>query len=361
MGPPGCPPGDDSLKDRERNQRLREVRDEVQHLRNLFESVRKGETTMGDLGDYLERARVEIDALMKAIPGADPVRRVASTWDQVQASALIQNPRAALDAQTQLHHLNMIDALCKKLVFQVGQITIPERVNEWLRLARPGYYIPFHTVFEDELPDSEDRVKVLNYLAWAPKVLEGGLVNVEGGLIYRYSPEPAQRLLTLAGAVLAFLGALSLVVGACYLPIPDWPLQRTHLAIMLIGWVAVLIGVIVHVGVATAKRAQAEGGRPPIIAPEDALLWINARFGNIVLKMLMALIGFFALAFTAGVDKVTPFSMFLVGYSLDSVVEVFGASLEQRASAPAAILKRQISVEPEVRGMALSRDRRTGP
>ena len=345
MAPPSYPSGESAVKDKERNQRLRELRDEVQDLRSVLERSRKGETTLADFADYIERARQDISALLTAIPGADPVRRVGNAWDQIQASPLVQNPRATFDVQTQLQQLNAIDALCQRIVFQVGLMTIPERVNEWLRLARPGYYIPFHVVFEDELPDFEDRVKVLRYLAWAPKALEGGLVQVESGLIYRFSQDPVHRLLTAAGVVAAFLSALLLIVGACYVPVPDWPLQPSHLGMMLIAWAAVLIGVVIHIGVGAAKRAQTQGQRPPIIAAEDTLLWINARFGHLLLKMLMALIGFFALALTAGIEEVTPFSMFLVGYSLDSVVEVFGASLEQRAAAQTAALKRQLGLE----------------
>jgi hypothetical protein len=345
MAPPSYPSGEDALRDKERNQRLRELRDEVQDLRGVLQGARTGETTLADVADYVDKARDDIGSLLKVIPGADPVRRVSNTWDQIQLATLIRDPRATLDAQAQLRQLTLLDDLCKRLVFQVGLITIPERVNEWLRLARPGYYFPFHLVFEDELPDFEERVKLLNYLAWAPKVLEGGLVNVETGFIYRYSQDPLQRLATLAGVVLAFFAAALLVVGACYVPVQDWPLRPENLGPMLIGWAAVLMGVIVHIGVATAKRSQSQDGRPPIIATEDTLLWINAKFGYIMLKMLLALIGFFALAFTAGAQKVTPLSMFLVGYSLDSVVEVFGVSLDQRAAAQVASVKRQLGTE----------------
>jgi hypothetical protein len=349
VAPPGDPLTEDYVKDRERNRRLREVRDEVQDLRAVLDSVRKGETSLPDFADYVEHARQDVNTLLKDMPGADPVRRICNTWQQIQASPLIQNPRGAIDAQTQLHHLTLLESHCRRLVLQVGMLTIPERVNEWLRVARSGYYIPFHMVFEDELPDIEDRVKVLNYLAWAPKALLGGLVNTETGLIYRYSQDPVHRLLSLAGALAAFVAATLLIVGACYLPIQDWPLQSPQLATMLIGWTAVVMGVIVHIAVGTAKRAQAEGGRPPIIAIEDTLLWANARFGHILVKILLALIGFFGVVFTAGQTPgiVTPLGMFLVGYSLDSVVEVFGIGLEQRATAHLALLKRQMGTQPE--------------
>lgn len=345
MAPPGYPSGEGALRDRERNQRLRELRDEVQDLRSVLESVRSGEARLADVADYIDKARSDVRSLLTLIPGAEPVRRITNTWDQIELTGLIRDPRTLPDAQELLRQLTALDALCRRIEFQVGSITIPERVNEWLRLARPGYYFPFHLVFEDELPDVEERTKLLNHLAWAPKVLEGGLVSVENGLIHRYSEDPLQRLGTLAGAGLALVAGALLAMGVCYLPIKDWPLRPENAGPMLIGWASVLMGVIVHIGVATAKRSQAQAGRPPIIAAGDALLWINARFGYILLKILLALIGFFALAFTGGAEKVTPLSMFLVGYSLDSVVEVFGIAVEQRATAHVSAFQRQVAAK----------------
>ncbi len=345
MAPPGGARDEPSEVWGERNQRLREARDRMQDLRTILSGARNGEITPTELAGAIERIRDEVNNLLHAIPGAEPVRRVISLWAQVEAIPLVHDPYAALSVQDYLRQLGVLEMLCRKIVFQIGLITIPERVNEWLRLARPGYYIPFHDVFADELPDFEERVRVLHYLAWAPKVLTGGLVNVELGLIYRYSHNPMHRYLTALGVALAFLAASGLIVAACHLPLSDWPLQPTRMGTLLIGWAAVLVGVLVHIGISTTKQVQQQGGRPPIIAIEDALLWINARFGYILFKLLMALMGFFALAFTTGADKVTPFGMFLVGYGLDSVIEIFGVSLEQRASTRLGALKRRLALE----------------
>jgi len=344
---PPSHPSDQNDKDKERNKRLRELRDEVQDLQAVLETVRKGETALQDLAGYIQRTKADVAALLADIPGADPVRHVCNLWEQISASSLIQNPEDTFDTQTQLHHLNMLDGLCKKLIFQVGVITIPERVNAWLRVARPGYYIPFHAVFEDELPDFDDRVKVLNYIAWAPRAIESGLVNAETGLIYRYSLDPERRWATFLGLIVAFVAVFALIAGVAHVPIQGWPLQQSHLATLLVGWVAVLAGVVVHIGIGAAKRAQAQGGRPPTIAVEDLFLWVNARFGHILFKMLLALVGFFGLVFAAGPDKVTPLNTFLVGYSLDSVVEIFSASLEQRATAYVAALRQHLGIEAD--------------
>ena len=64
----------------------------------------------------------------------------------------------------------------------------------------------------------------------------------------------------------------------------------------------------------------------------------------------MALIGFFTLVFTSGMTggfEIGPFLLnsLLVGYSLDSVVDLFGTSMDQRVDVQHANLKKQLGVE----------------
>jgi hypothetical protein len=350
IAPPGAredvaPQPAGSGTDKGRDALLRELRDEVLDLRTVLTGVRKGELSLQDFAEYIGRTRQEIGALLKDIHGAGAIRHLGNLWDQMCASPLMQNPAGPFEVQAQLHLLDLLEAQCKKLVFEVGVLTIPERVNEWLQASRPGYYVPFNAVFEDELPDRDDRSRMLNYLTWAPNALKGGLVDAEAGLIYRYSEDAARRRLTFLGLVGAFLAVTGIIPLACYVPIPSWPLSPPDLAHMLMAWGAILVGVVVHIGVSTAKRAQADGGRPPIIAVGDVFLLIDARFGHILLKLLMALVGFFGMVFTVGPASAAPLNMFLVGYSLDSVVEMFGASLEQRAGVQLTALKQQLGVQ----------------
>jgi hypothetical protein len=339
------PPG--SQQDKDRNKRLRELRDEIQDLRGVLSLVAKGDAALGEYAGYIERTKTDIATLLKSIPGADPVRRVVNIWEQMSETGVIKDPNAAFDSQALMLQLSLLDSLCRKLIFQVGMITIPERVNEWLALERPGYYLPFHAVFDDELPDYEDRVRVLNYLAWAPNAVEGGLVDAESGLIYRYSKDKAARQRSFAGALLALLLSTLAVVAVSYLPIQAWPIKPEHMGAMLVGWFAVIIGVLVHVAVGVSKRAQSREGRPPIVAAGDIFLLIDARLGEILLKLLMAMIGLLGLTFTAGAENVTPFNAFLVGYSLDSVVEMFSASLEKRAAESASAFKQRLGLDGE--------------
>ena len=127
------------------------------------------------------------------------------------------------------------------------------------------------------------------------------------------------------------IAATAAVIGACYLNISGWPFQTENLSAFTAGWIAILVGVIVHVAVGSVKRTQSQGQLPSISSLGDLPLILDARSGQIIMKILLALIGLFGLAFASGVENVTPLNAFLIGYSLDSVVEIFSSGIEQRA------------------------------
>ena len=114
----------------------------------------------------------------------------------------------------------------------------------------------------------------------------------------------------------------------------------------VIGWGSVLAGVVVHMAVTTAKRTQTQAELPPVIAVGDLPRLINAKLGQFLMKPLLALIGLFGLAFASGSDSITVLNTFLVGYSLDSVVDLFAVSVEQRSATQVAALKQQLGVTP---------------
>ena len=325
-------------------ERLRELRAEAQDLRSVLERLRKGEATVASFAGYLQTTRDDITTCLESISSdGDTVRHLRDEWEQMVANPLLQNPNGDLASHDQSRYLTMLDEHIRKIEYFVGFLTIPARLNDWLAKARPGYYIPFHVVFEDELPDPQDRVKILNYLAWSPNAVNGGIVDPVNGLIYRYSDNVRDRLKSLMLLVVAFALATLVVMAAPLVSAPGWPLQSENLSTLVVSWGALLAGVLVHIGVGGAKRARGEGGLPPVIAVGDLWFLLNAHTGEILQKVLFALVGLFGLIFTAGLANATPFNAFLVGYSLDSVVELFGSSIERQAT----VLTRQFSKTAE--------------
>lgn len=306
---------------------LRELRAEVQDLRDLFARVKEGKATTKENSDYFKKTYKDIQKLIKELTElnqqkrSDTCRRIFNSWEKMQANPLLDKPEQERDAQDQLHDLSILDEEAGKIIFYVGQITIPHRLNKWIGASRAGYYLPFHQLFEDEVPTFSERVKILNTIAWAPNAIKNALVYPGSGLIYRYEKEFKKRCWSFFQVLLTVILMSALVWEICFigqqLGIEGWLFKPEHAPKFVTSWIALLVGVIIHVGVESVKRSQSTG-LPPVVAINDWLKHVSARKGDIMLKLLIALFGLFSLIVSSDAAKLTAASAFLVGYSLDS-------------------------------------------
>lgn len=181
---------------------LRLLQAEAQDLRGVIRSIRSSESTLEQNAGYLKAAGGRIDQLVLEIGKAHLadtigvesdhcVRHIQNAREQMKTSRLMTDPGGSFSAPEQGQLMNLLDGHCRQLVFWTGSYTIPHRLKDWLKESRTGYVIPFNAVFEDEMPDAEDRQKILNVLAYSPRELqaEGGIINPADGLVYRYSPK----------------------------------------------------------------------------------------------------------------------------------------------------------------------------
>ena len=330
--------------------KLREIQAELEDLQTILASIRSGKSIIPTYAEYIETTKTNLRELLAFVNSTElpyevqnnlhTLRHLNNAWEQMQVSPLVDNPGASYDIQQQLHYLDLLAGQIDTFNSQINLLTVPHQINEWLRITSPGYYIPFHEVFAGDVQNSEERDRLLKYIALTPNLTPGGYVDTESGRIYRYSTNRWRRMLSLA----MLLGALGLATGivaaSCYLPVPDWPLTPNDLPRMLVAWAAVLIGMGVHIIVGNAKRSKTQNGMPSMLM--NLILIIDARFGEIAMKFILGLIGLFGLVIisTSGIPQlgflnqvstltqVTPLNAFLVGYSLDSILELFGTNLE---------------------------------
>ncbi len=356
---------------KERLAKLRFLRQQVQDLQKLLTHVRGGDAQLQQFAGSIGLCRTTIGALIQElIPEVhshdadhdEVMGHIKTVWDRMSENPVFQQPDSATDSKALDRSFNFFDEDCHEIIYSVGWWTIPDRLTDWLSQERPGYYVPFHAVFEDEMPLEADRVKVLNYLAWSPKGVLRGLVDAEHGLVYRYSRSVWHQLGAFAAviatpvviaAIIVYLSDPSkdISLGWFHVPrfsVPNWPLSKgdhAAMAAMLVaGWFAVLAGVVAHAFVETAKRLQETSTLPSVVAPSELLHWISAFWGRITMRIMQALIPFFAVAFTQDLGKVTYLEFFLAGYALDSVIGLVGASLDKRSGAAVTNMKRQLGV-----------------
>lgn len=278
---------------------------------------------------------------------ADTIRHLHNLWEQMGINPLLVNPQENQDLQVQSHLLTMLDEQISNSLYLLTRLTIWDRIAKLIPLMKPGNYLPFHLAFAEEVRSQEQRVRLLNYISLSPKrIAEGGLVDAANGLIYRYEDVPWKRR-GMYGVVIFVLLILSL--GAAVLswrPLLPWEqIPENILTTLLAAWGSTLAGLATHAAIGSIKRAQSRAGLPPVIAVDDIPLLFNALSGQIMVKLVMAFLGFCGLVFTSqSLDQVTITTGFLLGYSLDSFIEIFGANIAQRANAQAAALKQQLGM-----------------
>ncbi|GAC1542899.1 MAG: hypothetical protein NVS2B7_16300 [Herpetosiphon sp.] len=348
------------------------LRAALQDMNGLLDRVRHGEVDIQSLVPSIMPLAGRIGALDKRLDGltADAITALLANDGQHDVAALretifhihdfieqllhcplLQTPDGTtITAEKQLHWLNQAEDLYCKLLYRIGLYTIPLQINSWLAQEYPGYVVPFHKAFEKDLPLAADRQQLLSQLMLTPKAIKGGIVDPGAGIIYRYSASWLKQGLTALAVVGAYVG-----VGAGLAAVQQdnatayfgasggalLPGQGTTPLVLL--WVMILAGVMFHVVISTAKRMQSQPDNPPIFAMGTIFPMISAKIGRILFKLVMTLVALFGLVFSlgSGSGDLTLLNALLAGYSLDSVVELFGTSMESQASAQLKTLSQQ--------------------
>ena len=326
---------------------LRQMRADITTLIDLLGLAQQGQLALKSYDQEISRAISAADGHVTQVVtlqkdhtlASDSVEVIVREWDQAKASPVVKAPQTDLAAQDQLHAMTVLNANCRAILYQIGLITIPDRISGWLDMLRPGDNLDFHEMFQDELPSREDRVKLLNYIAHAPNYLAGAYVEVADGLIYKYSANALKQLGSVVVLLLALVGSgyvgydAGLLLGLVGIKITAEP---------FVVWLAILGGIVVHLLIGTAKGGAATGPLPPVTTLADIPRLINAKLTFFVRKLGLVLVALAALVLSGkGADA---FTAFLVGYSLDSVVDVIQTTLDQRASATTSALRRDIGL-----------------
>ena len=325
--------------------RLRELRTCIQDLHTMLDSVRSGEISLARCTAYVDRTDYIVREIFRDLPRTDDIIHLHNIAAQMWECTPSTPSGAAPDAREQAHYLRMMAARSRDIVFHVGLLTIPARINEWLARSRPGSSLAFHAVFESDLPTYDDRVKLLTLLATSPGMLQGALVDLAGGVIYRAAARRGEMLLRglwIAGGLAV---ATAVVIGATAVGqrVAGWPIAPRQLPALALGWGAIVVGVIVQTGMAAARRANTQAGVPSGLSIKTSLLLLSAQPGPLLLKLGLAFIGFWGLVFATGADHLMLLTFFLAGYALDSVGEIFGADGEPQRAAQSATLAQQMA------------------
>jgi hypothetical protein len=215
--------------------------------------------------------------------------------------------------------------MIRQLVLEIGYVTVPPRANENLKTMRPGSVMNFKNEFEDEIPSSEDRNKILSWINEHPLTLSG-IADVQHEKIMAASSSALRR--AVSWMLLASVVGLMLVASAFThgwldrLGLPSVPTKATDTDYLL-AIAAAYVGAIGHVLIAAIKqrqRATSTGKDNTFTALGNAALWVHVNESYLIVYAIAIPVAAYAVMLIAGsVSLLTPF---LVGYSIDSVLEI---------------------------------------
>jgi len=322
------------------NSKLRLLRTELIDVKSLITRAKTGKINIDKQIEYINLTKSDIKVLITDITGedngkSDTIRHILNIWEQIEQGEIFKEDLETRTIEEKLEAFTLLEEQIQEIVLYVGYKTVPERVNDWLDKARPGYVLPFHLVFEDEIHNEGDRKKVLNYISWKPTEITNGLVDPGKGLIFRYHESVICRIFW-AAIIVAFFPLLIFFAGeytSYIIQVLDKDTETFKFDNIGLHLLALFSGIYVHVLIDRNKQ-QTESGVPSIVPLSEWTRYLSAQRGRILYKTSLALFVFLGLiAIAEKPDSLTYMQFFLAGYSLDSVVDMLSTRLEKSASA----------------------------
>lgn len=267
---------------------------------------------------------------------ADAIARIWNSWEDLLES---WESRSAKGLDTQLF-IRYLDAIIVKL----GVLTVPARINKTLRLLRVGAAMNFHAEFKELLPSPEIRAEVLNWIQEHP-VSVCGVVNATTGTIVKASPKAYRR-------ALSCFSIFATAVGVCAVAAfsSRW-LDELHVGTVPLNvtdhdyiWAIVFsyAGALFHVVVASLK--QQKGTAPAnrdFAAIGNLAIWIHVHESYLFWYTLVIPIAVYSLILATG--QIMLPTLFFLGYSIDSVLDVFLDRFDSFSRRPTEIITNRIS------------------
>jgi hypothetical protein len=258
---------------------------------------------------------------------ADQVINIEIAWERVEFH--LDRLRAAVEGgkggdSVVLTATDEIEVYLQRMIFLIGVLTIPGRVNEHLGQLRIGQALDFHRDFADELPAREDRRRLLEMMRSHPAEIDG-VVDVERGVIHKTATSRRRQVFSIVLQLLTWTVLGAGLAALAHLGV--WS-ELGEGAILLERYLFVTLGSVLHLALATLKQRRASRGGE-VHALDDLLLFVHVREVAIAWTIFAVSVGTVGLSFVS--PEASPEAALIVGFSLDSFVDIFLMRLDGAA------------------------------
>ena len=225
--------------------------------------------------------------------------------------------------QDLLFKLGEVEQSIYSLAVTAQILTFPDLVNQKLLDMQTGEKLDFFHEFSDEFYKQEFLPIAWQYLREHPHRINGFMT--ENGIIYRASPSVPHwlSLILISGIVAAGFLLIWLV------KILPFDIRLPSLPVLFLGYIAVMVGGLVHTFVDVWKLYQTKPDYAMNIIG-NGVLWVHVKQVSIILGILTLWAGFIILIAIQQIENVG--AAFLAGYSIDSFVGLFLVRFTDTAS-----------------------------
>src|SRR5579864_5055125 len=225
-----------------------------------------------------------------------------------------------------------------EIIFTCLSNTLTPDINDRLPNLEIGQPLDVEFVYGDDFPrDPNRRKRLVLGVAQEQGVIQGGIYDVDSGLIYRIAPTPKERRKSVwhVGILIVFGGVLAVAAGFLGLLLPSWPIKSTW-SDLLANYVFLFIGAGGHLVIDALKQKRAQT-KPSFAAIDNWLLWLHVREKPMLYSILWADLGFILL--TAMIPDLNWKGAFAAGYSIDSITDLFLSRFESLVGKAAPVIK----------------------
>jgi hypothetical protein len=303
--------------------RGRAIATHLAETKAIFESTRESIASRFQSIRELLDAEPEVYDLV-----GDGVSNMENTWSRLRLGW----PReSGADPDGAVRAAKKLEDLTHALIFDAGLLTIPARVNSHLQQLRIGQTLDFHKTFQDELPDRDERIRILRDLQAHPALIDG-VVDADSGTIVHASSNSGRRALSYIVPTAAVIAG---GVATYYAPVivhamdPEAVITADRARELIVGYVAMFAGAAAHIVISALKQARANDPGA-FTALEEWATWVHVKEMAILGGVLTVWIGFIGLALT--LPKLDWFTSFAAGYGIDSIADLYLQRFETSVS-----------------------------
>lgn len=227
----------------------------------------------------------------------------------------------------------------KKMNWEAAVITVPDDLGAWIEKQRVLRPLDFNKIFARDLPDPDERARMLEYLLSAPETYPDAFISAKTGKVYRTSARSRDVVLSYA------LFAGTIVLGAAVLAglslASIGGLTPALIPKVIWAYAGVVAGAFGHTVIDLWKARGTEGELFTELGPRGYFLWGHSQESQIWKALVALPVG--PIIMLNLLQDMSPATGLFVGYSFDSILDLALKRFDKSLAAGSAAITEKLA------------------